>query len=541
MTTLQNEPPKDVQSALTAARKAAAQSLRGFADTYLPHHFSLPPSTMHLELYALLEDISNRRGRRLAVAAPRGHAKSTLVSVAYVLWSICLRKEEFIVLLSDSSDQAVDHLAAVRRELEENHRLLEDYPEACESPELKPAPTRWRRNDLITRSGVRIAAFGAEQKIRGRKHQKARPTLIICDDLENEADVRSEDNRRNLREWFTRTLTKAGTSNTNIVVAGTILHPDSLLAGLTQREGAPGWITRIHRAVLSFSSRPDLWERWAAIYSGREDHLGQTGPDGAEAHYQEKREEMLEGAEVLWPEREDYLELMKIRLHDGQASFDSEKQNQPINPEECYFTDADFHYWDDEYPTAMDLFEAMDGHGIFYGACDPSMGHEGKRHDDAAVVTLLKDERTGVMYVVDAVIRRRRLLELIQDIIDLHRDRHFDAFGMETNQFQQFLSEELDRQSRACKAYVPVIDITNTRDKAGRIQRLQPMISTGRIRFSRRHTTLLQQLKQFPLAAHDDGPDALEMAVRTIDHSVPALVTGEMLDRYKATGRWYED
>ena len=46
--------------------------------------------------------------------------------------------------------------------------------------------------------------------------------------------------------------------------------------------------------------------------------------------------------------------------------------------------------------------------------------------------------------------------------------------------------------------------------KLGRIQRLQPLISSGALRFSRRQVTLLEQLRQFPMGAHDDGPDALE-------------------------------
>ena len=53
----------------------------------------------------------------------------------------------------------------------------------------------------------------------------------------------------------------------------------------------------------------------------------------------------------------------------------------------------------------------------------------------------------------------------------------------------------------------------HTSDKLGRIQSLEPLISSGVLRFSRRQRTLLDQLRQFPRAAHDDGPDALEMAV----------------------------
>ena len=58
---------------------------------------------------------------------------------------------------------------------------------------------------------------------------------------------------------------------------------------------------------------------------------------------------MLEGTRVLWPELEDYHALMVMREREGKASFQSEKQNEPIDPEQCVFDENTFHYWDDEY------------------------------------------------------------------------------------------------------------------------------------------------------------------------------------------------
>ncbi|MHC4091607.1 MAG: hypothetical protein ACYSVY_15280 [Planctomycetota bacterium] len=55
---------------------------------------------------------------------------------------------------------------------------------------------------------------------------------------------------------------------------------------------------------------------------------------------------------------------------------------------------------------------------------------------------------------------------------------------------------------------MPVEKLISKGDKLGRIQKLQPLIKSGTIRFSRRHRALLDQLRQFPKAAHDDGPDA---------------------------------
>ncbi|MEL6311356.1 MAG: hypothetical protein AAFQ17_03155, partial [Pseudomonadota bacterium] len=50
-------------------------------------------------------------------------------------------------------------------------------------------------------------------------------------------------------------------------------------------------------------------------------------------------------------------------------------------------------------------------------------------------------------------------------------------------------------------------------NKEARIAALEPLVSQGMVRFSRRHTKLLEQLTAFPNGKFDDGPDALEMAV----------------------------
>ncbi len=64
-----------------------------------------------------------------------------------------------------------------------------------------------------------------------------------------------------------------------------------------------------------------------------------------------------------------------------------------------------------------------------------------------------------------------------------------------------------DRQSGA----VPAVErMPQTADKTLRIQTMQPDIKNKYIKFNRRHKRLLEQLVQFPMGAHDDGPDALE-------------------------------
>ena len=98
-------------------RKTGLTSPLAFAQAYLSAHLKLEPSRMHRELFAMLLDVSHQRGARLAIAAPRGHAKSTIVSLAYILWCICYRTERYIMLISNTLDQANDFLSQIKSEL----------------------------------------------------------------------------------------------------------------------------------------------------------------------------------------------------------------------------------------------------------------------------------------------------------------------------------------------------------------------------------------------------------------------------------------
>jgi predicted phage terminase large subunit-like protein len=159
-----------------------------------------------------------------------------------------------------------------------------------------------------------------------------------------------------------------------------------------------------------------------------------------------------------------------------------------------------------------ELFAHVEG-GEIFGACDPSMGIAGRNRDDAAIVTVMKDRRSGMMYVLDADIARRKPEDIINVIIQYHRMRRFERFGTEAVQFQAFLAKELGRIAAKAGERLSVEAIRHGRDKMGRIQSLEPLVTTGMLQFSRRHATLIEQLRQFPRASHDDGPDALEMAV----------------------------
>lgn len=494
-------------------RKLGAIDMEFFGRAYFPHYFSRPSPEFHRELDAIWQQgvlkgrypltaadtktISRLPGVRRAVAAPRGHAKSTNLTFKGTMHSTLYGYKHYPIIISDSSEQAEGFLDNIRVEFEENTAILEDFGPLAGSV--------WRSNVLVTKTNIKIEAIGSGKKIRGRKHRNWRPDLIILDDVENDENVRTPEQRKKLKDWFDKAVSKCGDDYTDIVYIGTLLHYDSLLAKTLAN---PAYHSIKYKAVIRFSQADDLWQQWETIFT---DLSNDDREADALAFFQAHKTAMLEGTQVLWEEKLSYYDLMVMRVSEGEASFNSEEQNEPINPDDCLFMEEWFDYYNEAEVNFGD--PAFD----FFGFIDPSLGKT-KRSDFSAIVTLAKHKGSGYMYVVDADIERRHPDRIIADVLAKERwlrasfGHGYRKLGAETNQFQWFLKEELAKASAKAGLYLPIEEVQQTSDKVMRVQTLQPDVKNKYIKFNRRHKRLLEQLTQFPMGAHDDGPDALEGA-----------------------------
>lgn len=489
--------------------ETCAKDLEHFGRTYFPHYIASPSSALHKYICAQFPELifkSNETGEgsKEADAAPRGNAKSTWATLVLILWSAAYRYRAFPLILSETTSQAIDFISFIKAELETNERLAQDFPHLCGEGPV------WRADTIITRNGVKIRGVGAGQKLRGMRHGSKRPDLVVGDDLENDESVESADQRKKLEKWFFKALMKIGQPNTVYIVIGTILHYDSLLSNLLKK---PGWKGRKFKAVLKYS-QSRLWEKWESIFT--DISIGKEEAEAkADEFFEANREEMLEGTEVLWPEVESYYYLMKMRISDGPAYFDSEKQNEPINPEDCLFREEWIQYYDEE---------EVDLKGIPHaGVVDPSMGKKSKKHDPSAI--LGGRLKNGIIYLDIADIEKRHPDGIITDILAYHKKDPFDKFGVETVQFQEFFKDTLDKEAHKAGLTLNTVEIKNNTDKYLRIQTLQPWIKNGWIRFRKSMRKLVEQLTRYPMADHDDGPDALEMLKSLIEGGLHAAAT----------------
>lgn len=478
-------------------RRRPADDLIAWGQRYLPEHFRRPPSQMHLWLAAALDRLHRQRGTKLNVIGPRGGAKSTLVTLAYVLRAALENWEPYIWIVSDTHHQARLHLDNLKLELSANPLLAAAYPRATERGPV------WRAAAVQIAGGATIEAFGTGQRVRGRRRGIHRPTLIVCDDVQNDLHAESALAREHSTRWFHGTLLRAGTPRTNVVHLATALHRDALALQLAR---TPGWISRTFRAIVRWPDQAALWREWEAIYADVDQPRSR---ERARAFYEERRPAMDAGAELLWPEEEDLYTLMCMRVESGHTAFEREKQGAPLNPQAYEWPEEYFgeHVWFDDWPRPWRA-KTM--------ALDPSKGSDARRGDFSALVMLAVDER-GTLFV-EADLARRPTTEIVAAGVEWCRRFEPDAFGVEANQFQQLLGEQFiaEFQAQGLVGVTPWL-IENRTSKAVRIRRLGPHLAARRLRFKNGSPStrlLIEQLRQFPVADHDDGPDALEMAIR---------------------------
>lgn len=156
------------------------------------------------------------RRRAAGDCGPRGEAKSTFVSLFFVLWAVLTGRKHYILIIADALEQAASLLGAVKDELEFNEALKRDFPGAGKGHV-------WNVGTVVTPGNVKIQALGAGKRMRGLRHGPHRPDLIVLDDLENDGNVDKPEQRDKLQSWLQKTVLNLGAADgsMDVVYVGT--------------------------------------------------------------------------------------------------------------------------------------------------------------------------------------------------------------------------------------------------------------------------------------------------------------------------------
>jgi predicted phage terminase large subunit-like protein len=441
--------------------------------------------------------------KRIAWSVPRGHAKSAYLSNMFPLHQIVFGLRRYIIIISETIAMSRKFVEWIADQLKFNQKLREDFGELL-SPK-KQLNTHDNQDGFETYNGCFVQAASIGGQLRGARYKNYRPDLIILDDLESSKNTNTKELRDKNLHWFNSVVMPLGDiTRTAIIYMGTLVHPQGLLPHVLNRAD---FESRMFSAIVSEPERQDLWEKFEEIYRNQDNP---NRLEDAMAFYYEHKEEMDKGAKTLWNDRFPYYKLMMEKVNIGSRAFGSEYLNKPIDDETAVFKSSYFQYFDDK-----DLYDA-NGKPLpldIYGFWDLAVG-KNSYSDYNAIVTIGRDRRTGVIYVLDVWAKKCPMhvaLDVAEQKILEYRHK---IFGVETVQSQYEMFRQLRERLMKKGVYFTRIQAVNPRGKKEeRIMQLEPLFENGTIRLKRHQRLLIEQLEQFPNGDHDDTIDALTSAV----------------------------
>lgn len=474
--------------------KLTADGLYGFVGSVLAENFDGTVKTpdFHRELW----DLCCSSHRYVAAAAPRGHAKSTAVTHSYVLASVLFRERSFVMIVSGTEDQSIQFLGDIKKELADNDNIKELFGVA---KILKDAETK-----VIVQmeDGHQfcIVAKGSGQKVRGTKWRNQRPDLVVCDDLEEDEQVMSQERRIKFRRWFFGALVPVLSKKGVIRVVGTILHMDSLLERLMPKEDRKKGIRLYKTPLKEYTTEKD--PAWKSVRY--------------KAHNSDFSHILWEdmwNRERLERERRSYVEQ---GMPDG---YSQEYLNTPIDETLAFFRKGDLLPMIDE---------DYNKHLRYYAAIDFAISE--KQTADYTVILVAGVDDKGFIYVVDLARGRWDSKQIIDEMFIMQKRYEPDLFTAESGMISKSIGPFLE-ESMMKRGNINLNPITPTQDKVSRARGIQGRLRMGTVKFDHEaewFPDLQQELLTFPRGAHDDQVDALAWIGLTLDSLIDAETQDEL-------------
>lgn len=473
-------------------RGLTPEQIHGFTAQLLMSRFDNPKPTpdFHHTLWELMCNPHNK----VAIAAPRGHAKSTAVTHSFVLACICFQIKKHVLIVSDTESQSSNFLRDIKNEFIENDALINLFGV---KRLIKDTET-----EIIVefKDGyqARVIAKGSEQKLRGTKWRNTRPDLVVGDDLENDEIVLNEERRAKFRQWFYNALLPCGSDNCDFRIVGTILHLDSLLERLMPQLGME---STVDDGLVQYSTNQD--KAWMSLRF--------------KAHTEDFEK-------ILWPEKFSKERLTAIRQDYVDQGFPEgyaqEYLNYPIDESTAYFQKRDF----------LPIGEEA-GPEEYYVAADLAISE--KKSRAFTVLAVASVTPSGKLRVRDIVRFRGDSLQIIDELFALQSRYKPEMFFIEQENIARALGPVLNKEMEERGVFLSIEKMQATQDKIKRARGLQARMRAGAVEFDTEaewFPQLQQEMLQFPRGAYMDQVDSLAWIALGLDQIVEAPTQAELDD-----------
>ncbi len=461
---------RELRTAITS------QSHEWFFSTYFANYLTSEAALIHKALFTVTEDEENPLS---VVVAFRGSGKSTIMTMSYPIWAVLGKQQKkFVLIASQTQYQARVHLMNIKRELESNDLLKNDMGPFVEQRE------EWGSTSLyIPKYNARITAISTEQSVRGIRHGRYRPDLIIADDVEDMASVKTREGRNKTFDWYTSEIIPAGDTNTKRIAVGNLLHEDSLLMRLRER--------------IKTNEIDGVYCQWPIMTKNRS----------------------------MWPGKyPDKKSLEKLRRSIANNISWEREYMLRIIPDEDQVIDARWMQYYDTLPAMTEQNEYINS----FVSVDLAISKADTADKTAVVVIHLYGYKPeDRKYYVDPMFVNDKLthMETLEAIAGLYANLNsatsqIPMVLVEQVQYQAAVPEQLKDRGVPCKG------IHVYTDKRSRLQLASALFQMGRVYFpkDRKIGVMIQQLVGFGVEKYDDLADAMSMGLNYIQTNVKWVV-----------------
>jgi predicted phage terminase large subunit-like protein len=417
----------------------------------------------------LHEDVSdlvnNGPNRRKLLLLPRGHLKSSLITVGWTMWRLIQNPNRTFAIFNETQDLAEAFLREIQDQL--------DTPQVKKYwPKLVPPSNErriWTKSALLVNRDKINRSPSIEAKSITESTAGRHPDVMILDDPISDRTVQTEAGlRKSLQKY--RELQA-------------LLEPPS--------EEDP-----IRGTLIVIGTR---WH-WNDLYH----HIQKNLPH----LYDIRLRKAIESGKVIFPEKFSRKLLRELREEMGEWVFSSQMMNEPVDSESAIFS-----------PTLLEKMQWKGDKRQFiervpcqtFVAVDPAWGG----NDFTGIIVGAMHENSK-LYILEARRLRVKPDEMLDHIIATAQTWNAVKIGFEAvGGGQEWLMEHLRDRLDKANYQVPVIPVSHqNKSKDVRVLGLVPLLSSRRLYIHESCDDLLQELGQFPRSSYRDLMDATEMLTR---------------------------
>lgn len=411
---------------------------------------------------------------------PRGHLKSTIVTVGHSVRRIVKNPKVRILIANATYNLATSFLDQIKSQLKGNKKIHELYGDYSKNA------GKWSENQvkIFSKGEVTdyeskeptVTAMGITGSLTSQHYD-----VIIIDDAVNRENITTIDQIRKVYKFYQDCLDLLEPGG-ELIIIGTRWHDSDLygwiMGGDNEREGEIP--KRIAAEIMPHQF----------VYKGKQFNI--------------MKRKVFEGNKAIWPEKFTPEHVAMLKKQKSPYEFSTQYNNEPIPDEDQQFKRDWFRYYKLDDIKRRNIFN--------FSMVDPAISQESGA-DYTVIMTISLDEYYN--WFIREIVRDHFLPnQIIDEMFKVNEKYHPIEMGLEVVAYQKMLAFSLRDEMRSRKKYLPLREIKHgpSKSKEIRIKSLQPGYHSGKIFHMERMPNLEyleDELLRFPRGQHDDIIDAL--------------------------------